>query len=90
MAIPDPIQFLADRQDSSFNLPETSGRINNERALNWLPLLRRLVAGPGSSGMLASAFIKQARALRQSGAVGAEIIDLNAADDGLEAMLGEL
>ena len=90
MQTPDAIEFLGGKQGPEFNMPQTGRPVLNEKALSWLPLVRSLVVGPGSSGLLASAFINQARELRKSNSSPTTIIDLDATDDGLEAMLDEL
>ena len=90
MQTPDAIEFLGGKQGPEFNMPQTGRPVLNEKALSWLPLVRSLVVGPGSSGLLASAFINQTRELRKSNSSPTTIIDLDATDDGLEAMLDEL
>lgn len=87
---PDAIEFLGAQQGSEFNVPTQTRAVTNERALSWMPLIRSLVVGPGTSGLLASAFINQARELRRSGSSPVTVIDLDAIDDGLEAMLDVL
>jgi hypothetical protein len=87
MGIPDPIQFIAGRDGGPLEVPRTGQNIENNKALNWLPILRGLVVEPGSSGVLASAFINQARSLASAGGGPAAIVDLEAIDDGIEAML---
>ena len=90
MQTPDAIEFLGGKQGPEFNMPQTGRPVLNDKALSWLPLVRSLVVGPGSSGLLASAFINQTRELRKSNSSPTTIIDLDATDDGLEAMLDEL
>lgn len=87
--IPDAIEFLAGKQGAEFNVPTGTEAPRNEAAMNWLPLVRKLATSPGGSGQLASAFINQARAL-QGGGTMARIVDLNAIDAGIEAMINEL
>ena len=87
---PDAIEFLGAQQGNEFNIPSPVGAVINERALSWMPIIRSLVVGPGSSGLLASAFINQARQLRKSNSSPSVTIDLDSIDDGLEAMLNEL
>ena len=88
--VPDAIEFLGGQQGNQFNVSTQTRAVTNERALSWMPLIRSLVVGPGSSGLLASAFINQARELRRSGSSPVTVIDLDAIDDGLEAMLDVL
>ena len=87
---PDAIEFLGGQQGNEFNVSTPARAVTNERALSWMPLIRSLVVGPGTSGLLASAFINQARELRRSGSSPVTVIDLDAIDDGLEAMLDVL
>jgi hypothetical protein len=90
MAVPDPIAFIGERAGGTLTPPASGVHVDNSKALTWLPLVRQLAAGPGSSPMLASAFINQARNLRKMGHMPAAIIDLDGVDDAIEAMLGEL
>lgn len=90
MAVPDPISFIAQRAGGSLTPPESGVQIDNSKALTWLPLARQLAAGPGASPMLASAFINQARNLRNRKMTSAAIIDLDGVDDAIEAMASEL
>ena len=87
--VPDPIQFFAGRANGQVGLPQSRSQVDNSRAATWLPILRQLAAGPGSSGALASAIINQARALAAARQTPATIVDMNGADDALEAMLSE-
>ena len=86
-APPDPIDFLAQRNGADFGLPQRGRQIDNHRALNWLPIVKDLVLSPGSSGLLASAFINQARELNRVGATPATIINLGAVDAGMQAAI---
>jgi hypothetical protein len=87
--VPDAIDFFAGRASGQPGIPRTQARIDNSRALTWLPILRQLAAGPGSSGALASAIINQARELSRFSQTPATIVDMESADDALEAMLAE-
>lgn len=87
--IPDAIEFLGGRQGPEFNIPQAGRQIENHKALDWLPILRRLAVGPNASSALVSAFINQSRHLARAGGTPATIIDLGAIDDGIEAMLNE-
>lgn len=88
--IPDPISFLAGRNGPNFNMPQGGRRLDASKAMTWLPILRHLASGPGASSALVNAFINQARRMRQAGGQPAFVVDLNAADDGIEAMLDEM
>lgn len=85
--IPDPIDFLGGQQGEEFDLPNLQRQVDESRALTWLPILRQLAAGPGASSALVNAFINQARLMMQRGGQPATIVDMQAADDGIEEML---
>ncbi len=87
--VPDAIQFLGDQQGSEFNLPVAEVGLDHTKIETWGPILRQLVSGPGSTGTLANALINQARSLRQTRTGPAIVIDLQATDDAIEAMLAE-
>lgn len=89
VAIPDAIQFLGGQQGSEFNLPVAEQGLDITKIETWGPILRQLVSGPGSTGTLANALINQARTLRQVRTGPAIVIDLQATDDAIEAMLAE-
>ena len=87
LAAPDPIEFIAGRSSGAVGIPQP--RVGGpSRAAEWLPILRQLATGPGSSGLLASALINQVRQMRQS-FVPVTVIDFQDIDAGLEAMLDE-
>lgn len=85
--VPDAIDFLAEQNGPDFNPPRIQRQIDESKALTWLPILRQLAAGPGASPALVTAFINQARLMSQRGGQPATIVDMRAADDGIEAML---
>ena len=87
MEIPDAIDFLAEQNGAEFTMPNQQRRMDNSAALTWLPILRQLASGPGASSALVSAFINQARLMSQAGSQPATIVDMNATDEGIEAML---
>ena len=87
--MPDPIDFFGERASGEISVPQSRVQIDNSKALTWLPIMRQLAAGPGSSPMLANAIINQARELARTRQVPATIIDMDATDDALEAMLNE-
>ena len=87
--VPDAIQFLGDQQGSDFNLPVAEAGLDSTKIETWGPILRQLVSGPGSTGTLANALINQVRNLRQTRVGPAVVIDLQATDDAIEAMLAE-
>jgi hypothetical protein len=86
--VPDPIDFFAENA-SGVGVPRGRTQIDNSKALTWMPILRRLAAGPGASPMLANAIINQARELSRARHVPATVVDMDATDDALEAMLDE-
>ena len=87
MQIPDAIDFLGAQQGSEFNLPQAGRPIDNSRIHSWMPILRQLVTGPGSSGLFASLLIQSARQMRMAGSQAATVIDMQAGDAGIEEML---
>lgn len=87
LEIPDPIDFLAEQNGNDFTMPKPQRKIDESRALTWLPILRQLANGPGASPALVNAFINQARRMQQHGGQPATIVDMNAADEGIEEML---
>lgn len=87
MQIPDPIDFLAQRNGAEFNMPQAGRPVENSKAMTWLPILRHLATGPGASSALVAAFVDQARRMRMGGGQPAVFVDMQAADDGIEAML---
>ncbi len=89
VTVPDPIDFLAKKNGPEFNRPKATRDLHNSRAVAWLPLIRQLATGPGASPALVNAFINQARQIGQGGGAPAKIMDMRAADDGIEAMLKE-
>jgi hypothetical protein len=84
--VPDAIDFFGG--GDALSMPPPLSDVAQERLDDWLPLLRELIMGPGSSGLLAGALINQYRIMRQTPATfQATWIDLEDVDDGLEAML---
>lgn len=92
LQIPDAIDFLGDRSRNGNEFQPVQARrtLDSSRALTWMPLLRHLVNGPNASSALVNAFINQARAMQMAGSVPATIVDMNAADDGIEAMIAAM
>ncbi len=88
LSVPDPIEFLGGRSKGLQALP---GPITqSEGATAWLPFVRQMVIGPGSSGLMAGAYINQFRqVMAASQATTANTINLEAMDDALEAGLNE-
>lgn len=86
---PDPIDFLAEENGQDFTLPQAQRAIDNSRTLTWLPILRRLASGPGASSLFVTTLIDQGRKMQQLGSQPATVVDLQAVDDGIEAMLDE-
>lgn len=88
--IPDPIDFIAGR--SQGGAAALSAPIANaENVKSWLAFLQPLITGPGSSGLLAGAYINQLRnMMRTPKLADGFVIDFNDIDDALEAMVGEV
>ncbi len=84
--VPDPIEFIAGRSSGQVN-PTGAPPAASPKAGTWLPILQKMAQGPGVSGNLAGALISQGRALRQIPRREATVVDMQAIDDGLEAML---
>lgn len=87
--IPDPIEFLGGLSDGPLTEPVRNNPQAASKAATWLPILTQLASGPGSSGLLASAIINQARALRRIPRSDAMVLDLHDVDRAIEAMLDE-
>jgi hypothetical protein len=87
MQVPDAIDFIGTRASGSVGVPTNidPGPTNLD---TWMPILRQLASGPGSSGLLGSALINQVRQVRQQPRE-AVVIDFQDVDAGLEAMLDE-
>lgn len=85
--VPDPIDFFAGRANGSVGVPTDRPAGTAAKAATWLPILRMLAAGPGSSGLLGSALINQARQLNRLPRRDATVIDMQDVDAGLAAML---
>ena len=89
MQVPDAIEFLGGRQGSEFDPTPPVRDLATSRAVTWLPVLRELAVGPGSSGLLASTLITQARRLGVAKPRPATVVDLRATDDAIEALVNE-
>jgi len=88
VAIPDAIEFL-EGKSGEMQVPEGVLQ-SSENLTSWLPFVRQIVIGPGTSGLLAGAYINQFRQLLQSASVTrSTVIDLEHIDDALEAGLEE-
>lgn len=84
----DPIDFLAGRQTHVSQGPTTPHQHPASAFHAWQKILERLVVGPGSSGLLANAYINQMR--RTSHATftrPATIINTDIVDEGIDVML---
>lgn len=88
-AVPDAIDFLSQIAGGGVGAPP-AGVIPTERLDMWVRFAARLVNGPGSSGLLAGAYINQLRhLLRSPQAVDSVYIDMNDLDGAVGAMLDE-
>ena len=89
--IPDAIDFMASRSSGAPAPPIATTGVTGGKLELWGPLLERMVTGPGSSGLLAQAYIRQLRRLKQTRINRPAVtLNLNDVDDGLEAMNREL
>jgi hypothetical protein len=89
-AIPDAIDFISEIGGGAALSAPPAGVIPTQRLDMWVRFAERLVNGPGSSGLLAGAYINQLRALlRSPQAVDSVYIDMNDVDGAIEAMLDE-
>lgn len=88
--IPDPIDFIAGLTSGSGVNPPAAGVVSNPNVEMWLGFAQHLVNGPGSSGLLAGAYINQLRQLRRNPQTSESVyIDLQDVDAALEAALDE-
>lgn len=87
--VPDAIDFLGGIQTEEFNVPQTGPAHDNDGAIGWMQIVRELAAGPGSSPGLAGAMVEQLRTLSKGNAGAAAIVDMDATDEAIEAMLDE-
>ncbi len=87
-AVPDAIEFLGGKSQG-LQVPEGVLQ-SSDNLTSWLPFVRQMVIGPGTSGLLAGAYINQFRQLLRSASVTrSTVIDLENIDDALEAGLEE-
>jgi hypothetical protein len=88
--IPDAIDFIAGMAGGGGVNPPSAGLPTSPNLDMWVRFARRLANGPGSSGLLAGAYINQVRQLIRSPQNASSVfIDLNDLDDALEAALDE-
>jgi hypothetical protein len=89
--IPDAIDFLSGIAGGGGGVnPPSAGLAPSPNLDMWVKFARRLVNGPGSSGLLAGAYINQVRQLiRSPQNASSVLIDLNDLDDALEVALDE-
>ena len=88
MQTPDAIEFLGGR---SQGLKALDGEVTPSQGYTaWLPFVRQMVIGPGSSGMMAGAYINQFRQIMGGASVTrSTVVNLENMDDALEAGLEE-
>lgn len=84
--VPDAIEFLAGKNGAGFGPPQIRRQVDESAAMTWMPILRRMAAGPGASPKLVNAFIEQARKMQQSGGQPATIVDSYEVDDIIDSM----
>ncbi len=86
--VPDPIEFLGGRSSGAAALDAEITPSQGYTA--WLPFVRQMAIGPGSSGLMAGAYINQFRQIMNAPSVTKNtVIDLQNMDDALEAGLDE-
>lgn len=86
--VPDAIDFIAGLTTGAGVNPPPAGTAPNPNMDMWLRFAGHLVNGPGSSGLLAGAYINQMRQLRRSPQTAESVfIDLRDVDSALEAAL---
>ncbi len=88
LVTPDAIEFLGGR---SQGMKALEGMVTpSENYTSWLPFVRQMVIGPGSSGLMAGAYINQFRQIMGGASVTkSTVINLENMDDALEAGLEE-
>jgi hypothetical protein len=88
--IPDAIDFISGIAGGGSLTPPPAGATPSYNLEKWLRYATHLVNGPGSSGLLAGAYINQMRQLRRSPQnSGVEIVNLQDVDAALAAALNE-
>lgn len=86
--IPDAIDFISQLAAGGGVNDPGAGMPVNPNVDMWVRFAQHLVNGPGSSGLLAGAYINQLRQLRRSPQVAESVIvNLRDVDDALEAAL---
>ena len=87
----DPISFLAQRIGGTYR--PKSGLVGRSRHdyRAWMPLLEQLANSPGASGLLVSAYITRLHNMLSGPYIqDNQIIDMQDADDSVEALLGSM
>jgi hypothetical protein len=88
--IPDAIDFISQMAAGGGVNPPQAGAAPSANLDMWVRFARHLVNGPGSSGLLAGAYINQVRQLRTTPQAASSVfINLRDVDDALSAALDE-
>lgn len=86
--VPDPIDFIASRSQGTVALPGDFEPAAGSKLSMWAPMIRSMVRGPGSSGMLAGALIDQMRQLAHTPTQRrTTIVDLDQLDEDIALLL---
>ena len=88
--VPDPVAFLGDRLAGTYAPPDAQTALRPAADVStFLPLLRRIAASPGSSGVIGQAYMTLfANALNRPFTYETPLIDMQDADQDLAALLG--
>jgi hypothetical protein len=86
--VPDPIDFIGQMAGKGGVNPPSQAAPPSANLDMWVRFARRLVNGPGSSGLLAGAYINQMRQLMQNPQnISVNIIDFRDTDQAIESAL---
>jgi len=87
-SIPDAIDFISGMAKGGGVTPPPAGVAPSANLDMWVRFAQHLVNGPGSSGLMAGAYINQIRQMRRTPQVAESVfINLADIDDALEAAL---
>ena len=88
--VPDPVGFLSERLAGTYLPPDQQTTLRPAADVStYLPLLRRIAASPGSSGVVGQAYMTLfANAMNRPFTYETPLIDMQDADEDLAALLG--